>query len=154
MADRENLTQRLATLAYLTSMGSARASGSFVTTAVDASRFDRLLGVLHVGTLTSTATVQARFQHSSVSASSAAGWADINSTSCITSAFTSADNFEKGQLELRVENYGSSVNRYVRLRVDTTVSTWNGGAEILGIDGIYEPSSDQNVAALSNTVVF
>jgi hypothetical protein len=154
MAERENLTQRLVTLAYLTSMGSARASGSFVTAAVDAARYDRLVGVLHVGTLTSTATVQARFQHSSVSASSATGWADVSSASCISSAFTSGDNYEKGQLEFRVENYGSTITRYVRLKVDTTVSTWNGGAEILGLEGIYEPSSGQNAAAVSDTVVY
>lgn len=154
MAANRNITQDIGVLAYLTSMGSARASGSFVTAAVDTARFDRLLGRLHVGTLTSTATVQARFQTSSVSASSAAGWADVSSASCITSAFTSGDNYELGHLELKVDHYGSVLERYVRLKVDTTVSTWNGGAEIIGINGIYEPTSGQNVAALSNTVVY
>lgn len=154
MAANANLSQDLATVAYLTSMGSARASGSFVTDAVDASQFDRLLGRLHVGTLASTATVQARFQHSSISASSASTWADVSSASAITSAIGSANNYKIEQLELRVDHLGSTINQYVRLKVDTTVSTWNGGAEILGHRAIYAPSSDLNASAVTQTVVY
>lgn len=147
----ENYTQQIAVATHI-SPAAARAAGSYVTPAVDTTLFKRLVALLQVGTLAGSATVNARFQHNSVSASSDAGWADINSTSCITSSFASASNDKVGQLELRLDQ-NPSTSRYVRALVSTATSTWIGGAIVYG-EPIYKPATDRDSVDVVQTVVF
>jgi hypothetical protein len=130
----------------------ARAAGSYVGAAVDASNFERLVARIHIGTLAGAATVAMKFQHSSVSASSAAGWADVSSASCITSAFASTSNNKVGQLELRVDQY-SALTRYVRPYVEAVTSTWLGCVEVTG-EPLIKPATAGDSADVVQTVVY
>lgn len=148
----ENLTQQLAVATFITP-AAARNTGSYVSPAVDASLFKRLAAYLHVGTLAGTGTVNLRFQHCSVSASSAAAWADINSTTCITSTLASTSNDRLAQLELRLDQ-NPTVSQFVRVLASVATSNgWVGGATVLG-EPIYKPATDRDTADVVQTVVF
>ncbi len=85
----ENLTQTIAVAAHIPP-AAARAAGSYVTPAIEAKHFDRLTALLDVGTLSGAATVLAKYQHCSVSASSAAAWA-VAAIAVPASSFTSSE---------------------------------------------------------------
>lgn len=147
----QRLSQAIAVAAHLTP-AAARAASSYVTDAVDGSKYDHLLALLQVGTLAGAGTINARFQHCSGSASSLAAWADVNSTSCITSTFASTSNDKIGELELQVDQ-NSTLERYLRVLVTTAVSTWIGGVQVLGTPR-YLPATDVDHADVVQTVVF
>lgn len=146
----QNLTQQLAVATHLTP-AAARAAGSYVTPAIEAKYYDRLVALLSIGTLAGAATVQAKFQHCSVSASSAAAWADVNSA-CATSAFASGSNDKIGQLELRLDQ-NPSVSEFVRVLVSTATSTWIGALHVLG-EPMYKPATGYDTADVVQTVVY
>jgi hypothetical protein len=148
---RANISEELALLSHI-APAAARAAGSYVGDAVDTSVVARLVGLLHVGTLAGAATIKLKFQHSSVSASSASNWADIDSTNCITSAFPSGSNNKIGQLELRCDQY-SALQRYVRPYVEAATSTWIGAVQVLGMP-YYRPATDFDHADVVQTVTY
>lgn len=150
--ENRNLSEAVTVATHITP-AAARAAGSYVCPAVDASKFNRLLAVLQLGTLAGNASVNMRYQHSSVSASSAAAWADISSASCITGTYGSGSNDKLPSLELRLDqNPGTS--RYVRVLVSAATSTWLGGAVVLGNAKGYNPISDAKSSDLVATVVY
>ncbi len=129
----------------------ARAAGSFYSGAIQASKFARLVAYLQTGTLTAAATVQAKWQHCSGSASSLAGWADINSAA-VTSAFVSTANDKIGQLELKVDQY-PTISAYVRVAVVAAVSSWLGGCIVVGKPR-WKPATDHDTADVAQTVIY
>lgn len=146
-----NLTQTLSVATHITP-AAARAAGSYVSEAADASKFSRLVALLQVGTLAGSGTVNVRFQHCSGSASSLAGWADVSSASCISSTFASASNDKIGQLELRVDQY-PALNKFVRVLVSAATSTWLGGCVVVG-EPRWNPATDHDSADVVQTVVY
>jgi hypothetical protein len=146
-----NLSEELALVSHIPP-AAARAAGSYVGEAIDTKNFERLLARIHIGTLAGSATIAMKFQHSSVSASSAAGWADVSSASCITSAFASTSNAKVGQLELRVDQY-SALTRYVRPYVENVTSTWIGTVEVTG-EPLVKPATGGDTADVVQTVVY
>jgi hypothetical protein len=148
----ENASQAISVAAQITP-AAARAASSYYTAAIDASKFERLLGLVQVGTLAGNASINARFQHCSGSASSLAAWADISSTSCITGTLGSGSNDKVQQLELRIEQ-NPTLSRFVRLAVINATSTWVGGATVLGVSSPYQPGSDNNSADAVAAVVY
>lgn len=147
----ENLSQSLAVVTHITP-AAARAASSYVSPAIDAGMYARLLALLQVGTLAGSATVNIRFQHCSGSASSDAGWADISSASCISSAFASGSNDKIGELELRIDQ-NPSTSQYVRVLVSAATSTWIGGAIVLG-EPRFTPATVVDSADVVQTVVY
>jgi len=147
----ERLSQGIAVATHITP-AAARAAGSYVTPAVDGSQYHQLLALLEVGTLSGAATVSAKFQTCSGSASSLAGWADVNSA-CITSAFASTSNDKIGELELQVHQYGSTLERYLRVLVSATTSSWLGACQVLGVPR-YKPATDVDSSDVVQTVVY
>lgn len=129
----------------------ARAAGSYVTEAVELKHYDSLLARLYTGTLSGAATVLAKFQHCSVSASSAAAWADVHST-CVTSAFASGSNDGVGQLELRT-NQHSGMSAFARVLVSVATSSWLGALTVEG-EPSYLPATDLDSADVLQTVVY
>ncbi len=146
-----NLSESIALATHIPP-AAARAVGSYVGEAVDAKGFERLVARIHVGTLAGSGTATLKFQHSSVSASSAAAWADVSSASCITSAFASGSNNKVGQLELRVDQY-SALNRYIRPYVEVATSTWIGCVTVDG-EPLHGPATAQDTADVVQTVVY
>lgn len=147
-----NLTEDIAVLTQI-APAAARNTGSYVGEAVDAKDLERLVAILNIGTLAGTGTAVLKFQHSSVSASSAAAWADVSSTSCITSAFGSGSNGKIAQLELRVDQY-SALNRYVRPYVEVATSNgWVGNVVVLG-ETAFKPATGFDSADVVQTVVY
>lgn len=148
----KGLAQTVAVAAHITP-AAARAASSYYTAAVDASKFDRLLGLVQVGTLAGNGTVLGRFQHASGSASDGSDWADISSASCTTATLGSGSNDKVMQLELQIDQR-PSISRYVRLQVTTATSTWIGGAIVLGTADKYEPASDAKSADVVAAVIY
>jgi hypothetical protein len=146
-----DLSQSIGVLAHITP-AAARAASSYYSAAVDAQKFDRLLGILQIGTLAGNASINARFQHCAASASDDSTWADINSTSCITATYGSGSNNKLPTLELRLDQ-NPATSRYVRLAVDVATSTWIGGAVILG-ETRYDPVTDHDSADVVAPVVY
>jgi hypothetical protein len=147
-----NLSEDIAVVSHIVP-SAARNTGSYVGAAVDATNFERLVARLHIGTLAGTGTATMKFQHSSVSASSAAAWADVSSASCITSAFASTSNGKIGQLELRADQY-SALNRYIRPYVEIATSNgWVGCVEVTG-EPILKPATGFDTADVVQTVVY
>jgi hypothetical protein len=147
----ELLNQKLALAAHITP-AAARAASTYYTDAIDTTKFKRLLGVLQIGTLAGGASIYARFQHCSGSASSLAAWADISSASCTTATYGSGSNDKLPQLELRLDQ-NPSTSRYVRLQVTNATSTWIGGALVVG-EPIYKPAADHDSADAVAAVVY
>jgi hypothetical protein len=147
----ENASQAISVAAQITP-AAARAASSYYSAAVDASKFERLLGLVQVGTLAGNASINGRFQHCSGSASSLT-WTDISSTSCITANLGSGSNDKVQQLELRIDQ-NPTLSRYVRLAVVTATSTWIGGATVLGVASPYQPGSDNNTTDAVAAVVY
>ncbi len=145
-----NLTQTNAVAAIITP-AAARAAGSYVTPAIEAKHYDALVARLLVGTLSGAATITGKFQHCSVSASSAAAWADVNSA-CATSAFASASNDVVGQLELRLDQR-PAVSDFVRFYVSAATSSWLGGAIVEG-EPRYSSATDYDSSVVGQTVVY
>lgn len=148
---RENLSEVMALVSHIPP-AAARASGSYVGDAIDASLFPRLLARLHIGTLAGAGTAKLKFQHASVSASSDASWADIDSA-CVTSTFASTSNNKVGQLELRAAQR-SAILRYVRPYVDVVTSTWIGAATVDAMPVQITPATSRDSADVVQTVVF
>lgn len=147
----ENLSQTIGVVTHITP-AAARAASSYVTPAVDAGMYCRLLALLQTGTIAGAGTVNARWQHCSASASSNANWADISSASCITSTFASTSNDKIGELELRIDqNPGTS--QYVRVLVSAATSTWIGGLVVLG-EPRFKPATGVDSADVVQTVVY
>lgn len=149
---RENLSEVMALVSHIPP-AAARAAGSYVGEAIDASLFPRLLARLHIGTLAGAATIAGKFQHCSGSVSSNSGWADIDSTNCITSAFASASNNKVGQLELRSAQH-SAILRYVRPYVEAVTSTWLGAVTVDALPVQHTPATSRDTADVVQTVVF
>jgi hypothetical protein len=146
----KNIAQRLAFVEQITP-AATRAAGTYATGVIDASRFERLIASLQVGTLAGAATINLRWQHGLDSGGS--DMADIDSTNCITSSFASASNDKIARLELRLDQR-PAVKRYVRALVSTATSTWIGGVQVHGLPSIYQPASDYNASAVAQTVVY
>jgi len=66
----------------------------------DSTNFERLVAIIKLGTLAGAGSVNFRWQHCSASASTDSAWADVDSTSCITSTFLSGSNNKIASLEL------------------------------------------------------
>lgn len=147
----ENITEKNAVAAIITP-AAARAAGSYVSAAVEAKYYDRLVARILIGTLAGAATLTGKFQHCSASASSDAGWADISTASCITSAFASGSNDKVGQLELRLEQH-PEVSDFVRIYVSAATSTWIGGVVVEG-EPRFSPATDLDSADVVQTVVY
>ncbi len=147
----ENLTQEIAVAEHITP-AAARAAGSFYSGAIQTSKFARLLGILQVGTLTGAATVLAKWQHCSASASSLAGWADINSAATLVAVASAAGNDKLGELELRCDQY-PTISPFVRLAVVAAVSSWLGAAIIVGKPR-WKPATDHDTADVTATVIY
>jgi hypothetical protein len=146
----KNLSESVGVVTHITP-AAARAASTYVTPAVDKSKYNRLLAVLQVGTLAGNASINARFQHCSGSASSLAAWADIQSASCITANYGSGSNDKLPTLELRLDQ--NTTSRYVRLLVTNATSTWLGGAVVLG-EPVYGPATDYDSADVVAPVVY
>lgn len=149
---RMNITQRVATCGNLAVSSAPRAAGSYVTDPVDTTLIHRLSAECAIGTLAGAATVNFRFQQNSVSVSSDSGWADINSTSCITSTFSSTANGSLARLELRLDQ-NPTVKKFVRALASAATSSWTGAIQLLAEPASYEPTSDRN-QNVAQTVVF
>jgi hypothetical protein len=149
---RMNLTQRVALAGQLAVSSAPRAAGSYQSDSVDTTLLHRLSAECAIGTLAGSGTVNFRFQQNSVSVSSDSGWADINSTSCITSTFTSAANNSAARLELRLDQ-NPTVKKYVRALATVATSSWTGNIQLLAEPASYEPTSDRN-QNVAQTVVF
>lgn len=149
---RMNITQRVALAGQLAVSSAPRAASSYVSDPVDTTLLHRLSAECAIGTLAGAATVNFRFQQNSVSVSSDSGWADINSTSCITSTFSSTVNNSIARLELRLDQ-NPTVKRYVRALASAATSTWTGNVLLLAEPAAYEPASDRN-QNVTQTVVF
>lgn len=146
-----NLTQKIALAAQL-APAAARAAGSYYTPAIAAGMYNRLVAALQIGTLAGAASINCRWQHCSGSADSLAGWADISSTTCITSTVGSASNDKVQALELRLDqNPGTSA--YVRALVSTATSTWIGGVTVWG-EPRWRPATDHDTADVVQVVVY
>ena len=131
----------------------ARNTGSYVGDAIDASLYPRILARLLIGTLAGTGTAKMKFQHCSVSASSAAAWADVDSASCVTSLFASTSNSKLGQLELKADQY-SNLQRYIRPYVEIATSNGWVGAVICEGHPLHRPAVDLDHADVVQTVVY
>jgi hypothetical protein len=147
----DQLNQKIGVVAQL-EPAAARAVSSYYTSAIDSNLYTNLLALVQIGTLAGSGTVNARFQHCSVSASGDAGWADVSSASCITSTFTSASNAKVGELELLLREQPRT-SRFVRIMTVNATSTWIGGVVVLG-DPKYKPATDRDTADVVQTVVF
>lgn len=147
----ENLTEKNAVAAIITP-AAARAAGSYVSPAIESKLYDRLAARVMVGTLAGAATLTGKFQHNSVSASSDAGWADVSSASCITSAFASGSNDKVGQLELALEQH-PTVSSFVRFYVSAATSTWLGAVIVEG-EPKFRPATDVDSSDVVQTVVY
>jgi hypothetical protein len=145
-----NLTERLAVVTQLTP-AAARAAGSYVTAAFEGKLYDQVVAYLQTGTIAGAGTIQAKFQHCSVSASSAAAWADVNSA-CITSAFPSTSNDKVGQLELRIDQE-PSLSQFLRVHVSAATSTIISNVLVIG-EPKYAPAADVDSADVVQTVVY
>lgn len=146
-----NLSQELGLAGHITP-AAARAASSYVTEGIPKAQYSRLLAMVQIGTLAGAATVNARFQHCSASASSDAGWADISSASCITSTFASASNDKVGELELRLDQ-NPSVSDYVRALATVATSTWVGALQVVGMPR-FLPATGVDTADVVQTVVY
>jgi hypothetical protein len=146
----QNLSEAVAVPDHLTP-AAARAAGTYATGWIDASRFQRLVALLQVGTLAGSASINMRWQ--AATASDGTGSADINSTSCITATLGSASNDKIQPLELRLDQ-NPSTNRFVRAYVSAATSTWLGGVVVIGNTAIHEPASGYNNSAVVTPVVF
>ncbi len=146
----ENLSQRIAVAEHITP-AAARAAGSYVSAAIPAAKFARLLAILQTGTLTGAATIQAKWQHCSASASSLAGWANIDATA-VTSAFVSGSNDKLGELELQLDQH-PTISAFVRILASAAVSSWLGGCIIIG-ESRFRPATEQDTADVVQTVIY
>jgi hypothetical protein len=150
--ESKNLSQVVGVATHITP-AAARAASTYVTPAVEAKNFSRLLGILHIGTLAGNASISMKFQHNSVSTSNDGNWADINSTSCVTAVYGSANNDKLPELELRIDQ-NPATSRYVRAYVSLATSTWIGGVTVLGNGAKYNPITDVDSADVVATTVY
>lgn len=158
----QNLSQKIAFAAY-TTPAAARASSSYGnddTAVIDGSLYDRLLAAVMVGTLAGAGTINGRWQHCSGSVSSDSAWADVNSSAsqAITPTVTSTSNDKLILSELRLDqpnsaNSAAPVQRYVRFVVNTAVSTWVGGAVVIG-EPKFGPATGVDSTGVVSVVVY
>ena len=144
-----NLSESVGVVTHITP-AAARAASTWVTPAVDKSKYSRLLAVLQVGTLAGNASISAKFQHCSVSTSNDGTWADISSL-CATANYGSDDNNKLPLLELRLDQ--NTTSKFVRVMVTNATSTWIGGVVVIG-DTAYGPATGYDSADAVAPVVF
>lgn len=153
-----NFTQRTALVAVVGASANRAASSYGDATVIDASIYDRLAALLDVGVLAGAATVTLKWQHCSASASSDSAWADVQGTSCITSAYASTSNSKQEWLEIRLDqpnsaNSAAPVQRYLRPLITVATSSWTGAAYVFG-DPKYAPAKDVDASTVAAITVY
>lgn len=124
----------------------AYTNAEYKTAFVPVSKFRRLMAVIMVGTLGSSATVDAKLQRATDAAGTSAE--DITGTGItqLTQAGTDSDK----QVIINYDTAGEEGNakNYIGLSVTIGVAASDMGALLLGFDAMQAPASDNDLASV------
>ena len=118
----------------------SKAAGTYTTGWIDFSLYGRLCAILLIGAISSSGTVDAKFEQATSAAG--AGAKDVTDAALAQSVDTVADNTQ-ASLEIRPAQLDVNNNfRWVRLSVTTATAASILGAAVLAVGAKFEPATD------------
>ena len=124
---------------------------TYTTDWIDMDDFESILAIVLVGTLGSSATVDAKIEQATSSAG--AGAKDVTSKSITQLTQAGTDSDKQAIINCRREELDiDSSFRYARLSVTLGTATSDFGAIVLGVDARRNPASDNDLSTVDEIV--
>ncbi len=130
----------------------ANAAATYTSDWVDASEFEALLGIVLVGTIDATGTVDAKFQQATDS--SGTGAKDISPAKAITQLTAAGtDSDKQALLNIRQEELDhDNAFTFVALLITVATAAADAAGVIMGHYPRYGPASDNDLASVDEIV--
>lgn len=125
----------------------AYSNAAYETAWIDVEAFGRVMALIMVGTLGSSATVDAKFQYNSIASDS--GAADFSGAAITQLTQAGTDSDKQAIINLNVDNLPEGA-KFVKLVVTVGVAASDMGAVVLGFDPRYAPASDYDAATVDS----
>ncbi len=128
-------------------------ANTYLSDAIDMSKYDQLLGVGLVGTLGSSATAVFRWVQATASGGTYKAISPAIATTALTQAVSPDDSDKQVLLNLRAEQLDAANNyRWVKLEMVIAAATSDAGAVVFGSGARYGPSYDNDLASVAEIV--
>lgn len=128
------------------------AAGTLTTAWIDMADFDSVMAVVMVGTLGTSATIDAKFQQASDASGTGAKDVAGSAITQITQAGSDQSDTQ-AVIELNAEDLDLANSfTHVRLSMTTAAATSDSGAILLGVDPRYGPASDHDATSVGEIV--
>lgn len=148
MEYNRNVSESVAVLGIKTP--TSQGPGEQLSAAIHAGRYRRLLAIVQVGAFGASATVDVTFK----AAATSGGVYTAVPGAAIVQAVAAGGNDKVFLVELKAETLKSlGVGPFVKLSVTVGTAATLTSAVVLGTCDRYEPASDNNIAAVAQTVV-
>jgi len=127
----------------------AYSNAAYETAWIDVELFGRVQALIMVGTLGSSATVDAKFRYNSIASDS--GAADVSGAAITQLTQAGTDSDKQAIINLNVDNLPEGA-KFVKLIVTIGTAASDMGAVVLGFDPRYSPASNYDAATVDEIV--
>ena len=127
----------------------AYSNAAYDTGWIDVESFGRVMAIISVGTLGSSATVDAKLQSAETSGGS--GSSDVTGAAITQLTQGGTDSDKQAIINLNVDNLPEG-DKFVKLIVTIGTAACDMGALLLGFDPRYAPASDYDAATVDEIV--
>ncbi len=117
---------------------------AFLSGAVDMSKYDRIMGVVMVGTMVSTSTVNAELQEATTSGGS---YSAITGKAITQLTEAGGDSDKQAILNLRSDEMTVG-HRFVKLWIDVNTANTDGAGIVFGFQPTHGPGTDNDVSSI------
>jgi len=126
-------------------------AATYLSDAIDMSKFEAIMGIIMMGTLGASATIDAKF----VQATTAGGTYKDVSGSDITQQTQAGTDASDKQVAINLRAQDLDVDneyRFVKLSLTVGTATSDAAAIVLGFNAAVEPASDNDLASVEEII--
>jgi len=126
-------------------------AATYLSDAVDMADFESLLAIIMMGTLGSSATIDAKFVQATTSGGT---YKDVSGSDITQQTQAGTDASDKQCLiNLRAQDLDvANSYRFVKLSVTVGTATSDAAAIVLGFNAVVEPASDNDLASVEEII--
>lgn len=128
----------------------AKTAAAYTTGYIALKDYGRFMAVVAVGTLGSSATVNAKL--TAYTDSSGSGAVDITGAAITALTQAGSDSNKQAVINLNTDTLAGGGFTHLRLTVTVGVATSDAGALVLGFDPRYSPASDTDASSVDEIV--
>ncbi|KKL46550.1 hypothetical protein LCGC14_2344430 [marine sediment metagenome] len=131
----------------------ANSNATYLSDAIDMSRFDAILAVILVGTMAGTSTINASFTQATASGGTYKAISPAKAMTALSQAVSPDDSDKQVLMNLRAEELDIDHGyRYVKLSLVVGVAESDCGAVVLGFGSRFGPAYDNDLASVAEIV--